>query len=165
MKRFIKFYQKDKPSVKMINQSDKGFELIILSDELLKKLLETINDCEEKEDGLDIIWQMKHKTENFIHYRNCTFSAPMDNFAPKTNNLFLLRKGVGFSPMNEDKLMGKKIRVTCDNVSFYTDSELFKNKSLNRKIKTTFYKDSIMLKRMLKISELNLKETKNGSLD
>ena len=156
MKRFIKFYQKDKQYVKMVNQSEKGFELIILSEEFLKNFLESINDCEEKGDEIDIVWQMKYKIENFIHYRNCTFSAPMDNFAPKTNNLFLLRKGT-FSPMNEDKLLGRKIRVTCDNVSFYTDSELFKNRSLNKKIKNTFYKDSIMLKRMLKIGEINLK--------
>ena len=48
MKRFIKFYHKDKENIKMINQAEKGFELVILSDALLKSLLETINDCEEK---------------------------------------------------------------------------------------------------------------------
>jgi hypothetical protein len=161
MKRFIKFYQKDKNIVKMINQSEKGFELIILSDEFLKKLLESINECRE-EDTIDIIWQMKYKLENFIHYRNCTFSEPIDNLAPKTNNFFLLRQK-GFSPMNEDKLMGKRIKVSCNNVSFYTSSEHFKNKPIKKTL--NIYKDSILLKRMLKIGEINLKETKNGSLD
>ena len=40
MKRFIKFYHKDKDNIKMINQSDKGFELVILSDVLLKNILD-----------------------------------------------------------------------------------------------------------------------------
>jgi len=151
MKRFIKFYQKDKQNIKMINQSEKGFELVILSDALLETLLETINNCEEKGDDIDIVWQMKHKAQNYIVYKNCVFSAPMDNIAPKTNNGILQRRG--FSSMTEDKMLGKKIKVTCSGTSYYSESYLFKNRTI-KKTKNT-YKDAMLLERMLKIGELN----------
>lgn len=137
MKRFIKFYQKDKQNIKMINQSEKGFELAILSEDILKTLLETINDCEEKGDDVDIVWQMKYKPQNYILYKKCTFSAPIDNIMPR----------------NEIKMVGKKIKVTCSGTSYYSESFLFKNRTI-KKTKNT-YKDAILLERLLKIGELN----------
>jgi hypothetical protein len=144
MKRFIKFYHKDKQNFKMINQSDKGFELVILSDALLKNILETINDCEEKSDDVDIVWQMKHKQQNYIVYKNCTFSAPMDNVIPE-------KWTYGFKK-NEINVC-KKIKVSCSGTSYYSDSSSFKNKNI-KKTKNT-YKDGMLLERMLKLGELN----------
>ena len=43
MKKFLKFYSKDKKFIKMVNQKSTGFELVILSDELLNDILNFIN--------------------------------------------------------------------------------------------------------------------------
>jgi len=140
MKRFLKFYQKDKEAIKMINQSEKGFELVILDDNTLKELLEIINMCEEENDELSIVWQMKHKKMNFIVYKNCVFSAPMDNFI-------------------KDTLLGKKLKVSCTGTSFYSDSYLYKDRIVKKS--KDKYKDATLLTRMLKISELNLKSVES----
>lgn len=142
MKRFLRFYNRDKQEVKMINQTENGFELVILSENVMKELLEKINDAEESGDSIDVIWQMKWKSENYKQYKNCVFSAPMDNFHPRDNN----------SPM------GRKFKVTCNDTGYYTDSVFQKNK-FNRRSKVT-YKDMTLLTRMLKISELNVKSDK-----
>ena len=117
MKRFLKFYQKDKLNIKMINQSEKGFELVVLYDSVMKELLEKINSCEEAKDEFYIVWQMKHKPQNFQLYKNCVFSAPIDNYF-------------------KDKLFGQKLKVTCDGVGFYSESRLYKDREVkNQKIK------------------------------
>ena len=149
MKRFIRFSQKDKKYVKMINASEKGFELVILSDDILNKILETINSCEEQGDELYIVWQMKHKTDNFILYHNCNFSSPMDNVIP--SRAYILQRRSEEEPNN-----GKKLKVSCGGSSFYSESELYKNRT-TRKSKTQ-YKDAMLLERMLKISELNFRQ-------
>lgn len=155
MKRFLKFYQKDKLYIKMINQSEKGFELVIInSDALLNELLEIINTCEERDDEISIVWQMKHKNNNFIVYKDCHFSAPMDNFAPTTTNRYL-HDGKGFNKSNEPVPLGKKIKVTCNGTSFYSDSIFYKDRTIKKS--KDKYKDATLLTRMLKISELNLK--------
>jgi len=144
MKRFITFNKKDKRFIKMINQTEKGFELVILSDSVIKELLETINNCEEKNDEIYIVWQMKFKQTNFILYKKCTFSSPIDNFNSSKRTM-------------EEKttLCGKKIKVSCSGNSFYTNSYMYKNKEV-KKTKVR-YQDSNALIRMLKISELNVK--------
>ena len=142
MKRFLKFYQKDKQYIKMINATEKSFELIIInSDKIFKELLEVINTCEEKGDEISIVWQMKHKPFNFIVYKNCIFSAPMDNFLPSSTDTY-----------------GKKIKVTCSGTSFYSDSYLYKNQKIKKS--NDKYKDAFLLTRMLKLSELNVKSEK-----
>jgi len=134
MKRFITFYQKDKNFIKMTNQTDKGFELIILSDTLINKFLKIINSNDE----IYIVWQMKFKPENFILYKNCILSAPIDNFNNKPG---------------EKNIYGKKIKIVCSGNSFYTNSIIYKNREVKKtKLK---YKDFALLNRMLKISELN----------
>lgn len=145
MKRFLRFYNKDKQNVKMINQTENGFELVILSDIHLKEILEYIHESEEVGDSIDVIWQMKFKRENFKQYKACSFSAPMDNFHPTDKNVPL----------------GKKIKITCDGTGYYTDSEMLKNRSSRSNRSKILYKDMTLLTRMLKISELNVKSTKN----
>lgn len=153
MKRFLKFYQADKENIKMINQTNTGFELVVLSDTMLKELLEVINTCEEQNDELAIVWQMKFKKDNYILYKNCTFSAPMDNFhTPRKANRWGQVNGVGVT--ESPKMLGKKLKVTCSGTTFYSDSAIYKNQGIkNTKDK---YKDATLLNRMLKIGELNL---------
>jgi hypothetical protein len=154
MKRFLKFYRVDKENIKMINQASTGFELVVLSDTMLKELLEVINTCEEQNDELAIVWQMKFKPNNYILYKNCTFSAPMDNFhTPRTTNRWgqVNEK----TPIESPKMIGKKLKVTCSGVSFYSESAAYKDQGIkNTRDK---YKDATLLNRMLKIGQLNLK--------
>lgn len=154
MKRFLRFYEKDKVNVKMINQSEKGFELVILNDELLNDILETINSCEEQGDELCVLWQMKFKYENFIVYKDCTFSPPMDNMYnahPQQTIFSLPRKIV---EINES--YGKKIQVTCSGKNYYTNSIVYKKQNVKKS--KEIYKDGKLLARKLKLSELNFKK-------
>jgi hypothetical protein len=148
MKRFLRIYSKDKDNIKMINQSDKGFELIILSNSVLNDLINTINSYKVTNDEIYIAWQMKFKPNNYILYKNCKFSEPIDNFRPK----------------EPKKLFGKKIKVVCEGTTFYTNSFMYKNKTVQHT--TEKYKDGKLLERMLKIGELNLisveKEIRNS---
>jgi len=106
MKRFLKIYKKDKENIKIINQTESGFELAFLSNDILLEFLEVINTCEEQNDNLYLVWQMKFKPSNYILYKNCTFSTPMENRHPE----------------HTKKILGKKLQVKCDSVSFYSDS-------------------------------------------
>lgn len=149
MKRFLKFNEKDKQFVKMINQTDNSFELVIISDKLLKEFLEVVNTCEEQGDVISVVWQMKFKRNNYVLYKNCQFSTPMDN---------------EFSRWGEkSKPYGKKLKVTCSGTSFYSYEQMYKNKQVlnsrgyfRKNQNGPVYKDGNLLERMLKISELNL---------
>lgn len=122
----------------MLNASDKGFELAILSDVVMKELLETINDCKEENRDIYMVWQMKFKHENFILYKNCRFSDPIDNYHPSDST----------------KLFGQKLKVTCDGAGFYSESRIYKDREV--RMTDSKYKDANLLTRMLKIGELNL---------
>lgn len=149
MKRFLKFYARDKQNVKMINQSEKGFELIILSDKLINEFMETVHTCEENKDDIAIVWQMKFKRENYILYKNCIISPPMENFNP-------FARGA-----DKEKPYGKKFKVTCSGTSYYTElkPKMVFNPYSRRSAtpQNVKFNDIIQLERMLKIGELNLK--------
>lgn len=164
MNVFLKFFVKDKQFVKMINQTDKGFELVILSESLLNETLSFINE-HEKDNTIGLAWEMKHKNGNFVLYKNCIFSTPMDNLFKKRGE-------------KEPSTCGKKLKVTCSGSDFYSSSD--KNNAVfnpslgmyysryaktdpNKNVKK--YKDSKLLERMLKIGELSLypKKTTNGN--
>lgn len=156
MKRFIKFYQRDKQNVKMTNQSESGFDLIILNNEVLKSTLDFIKNCQEKSDEVYIVWQMKFKKSNFVLYKECTFSEPVINyFAPRKP---VFNRFLPLNPYEEQQIpaepCGQKIRVSCKSTAYYSDSTVYKN----RKVTKDKYKDAQLLDRMLKISELNIKE-------
>jgi len=140
MKKFLRFYNKDKENIKMDKQTEKGFDLIILDDDMAKQFSELSHVHEN--DDVHIIWQMKHKQNNYVLYKNCKFSDPTDNFFGKSTGLF-----------NKNKSLGKKFRVTCNGTNFYSSSNNAKN--IVNKSKTK-YKDFTLLDRMLKIEELNL---------
>lgn len=155
--KFLKFNKDDKKFVKMINQSINGFELIIL-EEKMNDILQIINECKKSGEKLDVVWQMKFKEQNFVHYKNCIFSEPvfdkfvLNSIVPtyRKNNLF--SKGNKISSTKN----GIKITVSCSQVDYYSESSEFKN----MKIKKSFhfkYKDGLLLNRMLKISELDSK--------
>mgnify|MGYP001768424291 CR=1 FL=1 len=146
-KRFLRFYKKDKGFIKMINQSEKGFDLIITNDNVFNDILNTIKNCKENNIRIDIVWQMKWKLDNFVLYKNCIFSEPEINY-------FIIKKrymGDSASPQP----CGKKIRIICDSVSHYSDSEEYKHKQIKNKKEK--YKDGLILNRMLKINELKYK--------
>ena len=142
MKQFLRIKKSDKKFVKMINQTEKGFELVITSDSLLNDFIKKINSYKENNDDVDIVWQMKFKHDNYVAYKNCVFSEPEVNY---------------FSQKGRDTvILGKKIKVSCSNVQYYSNSFIYKN-SIVKKTKHT-YKDAHLLERMLKICELNSKE-------
>lgn len=147
MKRFIKFYNTDKENFKMNKQTEKGFELIILSDKKLKEFIELIHMYEEQGDEVYIMWQMKFKPGNYALYKNCKFSDPMDNMFAEPEYIFLGKK------KSEPKLIGKKFKVSCSGVNYYSSS--IKNNIYSRDPMSNKYKDYQLLDRMLKIGELN----------
>lgn len=161
MKKFLKFYSKDKELIKMVNQKATCFELVFLSDQLLNETLVFINTCEENKDSIGVVWQMKFKSKNLIHYKSCTFSTPQDNYFKKKGD-------------TETKPYGKKIKVTCSGSEFYTEDEYHKNNVIHYpsnfkyqrygvKVGGKKYKDGKLLNRMLKIDNLNTKSDENDN--
>ena len=122
----------------MINQTEKGFELIILSESLLEKLLEDLS----KYDEIHIVWQMKFKLENHIVYKDCIFSEPVDNYFLDAYKKAKVR-------------LGKKISVKCSGKTYYSNSFMYKNRKVNKT--NQIYKDSTLLERMVKICQLDIK--------
>jgi hypothetical protein len=145
MKKFLIFYKKDKNNVKMINRADKSFELVITDDIILNQILEKIEDCEKNKYRLDIVWQMKHKSNNIMLYKNCKFSTPIDNFFGKFGE--------------QPKLCGKKIKIVCDSIQYFSDSTLYINQNIPKS--NAKYKNSLQLIRMLKLYELKEIRNKN----
>ena len=142
MKQFLRINRADKKYVKMINQTETGFELVITSDSVLDNFIKKINSYKENNDDVDIVWQMKFKHDNYITYKNCVFSEPEINYFSK-------RQGI------DTVILGKKIKVSCSGVQYYSDSFIYKNRIVKKSKHT--YKDAHLLERLLKISELNSK--------
>lgn len=138
MKKFITINQKDKDCFKMINQSESGFDLIIITEKKLTEFLNIINSSSC--DDVYINWQQKFKSQNYTLYKKCTFSEPVDNL---------------FKEIGGDKMIkcGKKIKVHCSSISYYTSNKSFMNKKV--RFSTHSYKDSMLLERILKIGELS----------
>lgn len=151
MERLLKIYNKDKEYVKMINQSHTGFELIINSESVFKEIIEKLYLWEKEEDTINIVWQMKFKKANFIVYKKCKFSDPMDNKSYQgVIDLFPL---TNIAKTN----FSKKIKVSCESTSFYTESPYFKNKKVKKSYGLLTFKDGKFLDRIIKIDNLNQK--------
>ena len=135
MKKFIRVFAKDKQTIKMINQTNAGFDLIILDlkdFEIFKKRLESYTD----EDQISIVWQMKHKRDTFTMYVDCSFGVAEDNMN---------------STLKVPAIQGKRLHVTCKAVQYYSErQENYKVPFTKEK-----YKSKKLLDRMLKIAELN----------
>lgn len=148
MKRFIKIFQKQKEYVKMTNQTNFGFDLIILDDDILNEFLEIVNKYEENSDEINLVWQFKFKRDNYSVYKDCIFSTPQVNYYGGRTN-------------KKPRPFGKIISVTCKGKSDYSyssnlDTYTAYNPFADRKSKK--YKDGKLLSRMLKIHELNMHE-------
>jgi hypothetical protein len=141
MKKFIEIPKKDKEHFKMINQSEKGFDLVVTSDKALANLQRLINTSKNQKYEVYIVWQMKFKLENHIVYKDCIFSEPVDNYFVNSRKITVR--------------LGKKISVKCSGKSYYSSSFLYKNRKVNKT--NHIYKDSTLLERMLKIGELDIK--------
>jgi len=141
MKKFITINQKDKDIFKMVNQTEKGFDLIITSSTELESFLDNINF---NEDEIYIVWQQKFRSENYTLYKKCILSKPEINYI-KTPGVFSM-----------NKKCGSKINVSCSGISYFTSNKTFINKRV--RYSTHSFKDSNLLIRMLKIGELNSTE-------
>ena len=141
MKKFIEIPKREKIHFKMINQSEKGFELVITSDNALSNLQRLIKSSHEQKDNVYIVWQMKFKPDNYIVYKDCVFSEPVDNYFTNAKKVKVI--------------LGKKISVKCSGKTYYSNSYMYKNRRVNKT--NDIYKDSILLERMLKIGELDIK--------
>lgn len=161
MKRFLTFDAKEKKFIKMANQSEKGFNLIALTDVLIKKIIETKNTCEENGDELYIVWQMKFKTKNYILYRSCKISDPIDD---------TYKQPVSFC--KTEMVIGKKFKVTCSGSSYYSKDETYVDVPVLNPAQSRYsryynkpsknldgkkYNDIFLLDRMLKLGQLSLK--------
>lgn len=134
MTKLIKIFKVDKENIKMINQKETGFSLVIHGDGKLRQILEEINSYEENGDDISIVWQMKHKHDSFTVYRKCKFSAPTDNFFAKPFD-------------RKPKPFGKRIDVECGGSTIYTNGH-------PSTIHGAKPKSGKLLERMLKIDEL-----------
>lgn len=166
MKRYIVISNKDKNVVKMINQTEKGFDLVIISDEFLSKIMNLINTYKDRNDEINIYWQMKFKENNYILYKNCTFSEPMENYKkPIIKKSYFNWGGYDWSPENDDnkpKLCGKKINVKCSGVDFFSESNNYRlGKGQKVPMSKRTFNDAFILNRTMKISQLNLKSEEN----
>lgn len=141
MKHFLRIKRADKKNIKMINQTESGFCLVITSDNVLNDILNKINSYNNN-DEIDIVWQMKFKNDNYIIYKKCIFSNPEINYFTQRGKMPVV--------------LGKRIKVSCSGVQYYSNSFAYKNH--NVKNTKHIYKDAHLLERMLKISELNSKE-------
>lgn len=145
MEGFITINSGNKKFVKMINQTNNGFELVILSENYLSEILNLINTYKEKGYNISLLWTMKFKPNNYILYKKCKFSTPEDNH---------------YSFLGDPKkIIGKRIKVKCSDNEFYSTSFLYKNEKIMKSYKT--YRDPLTLVRRMKISQLNLKSQEN----
>lgn len=157
--KFLKFNEEDKRFVKMINSKHYSFELII-SEEILHDILEQIEQYKNKNEDINIAWQMKFKNQNFIHYKNCIFSEPIDFEIPK--NTYFKQNNRLVNSNNLKNLKFKKIKVSFSSMDYYSNSIKYKNKivgnitmRLKQSKNLSRYKDGILLERVMKISNLN----------
>lgn len=160
--KFLKFNKEDKKFVKMINSKHYSFELV-LPEELLHDILKQIEQYKNKNEDINISWQMKFKNENFIHYKNCIFYEPVDYEIPKNTYFKQNNRLVNFNNLdNYSILKFKKIKVSFSSMDYYSNSIKYKNKivgnitmRLKQSKNLSRYKDGILLERVMKISNLN----------
>lgn len=157
--KFLKFNKEDKKFVKMINSKHYSFELVI-SEERLHDILEQIEQYKNKNEDINIAWQMKFKNENFIHYKNCIFSDPIEFEIPK--NTYFKQNNRLVNSNNLKNLKFKKIKVSFSSMDYYSNSIKYKNKvagniimRLKEPRNQIRYKDGVLLERVMKISNLN----------
>lgn len=137
MRKYLGFQKIDKVFIKMLNPTDVGFDLIVLNDEYLSKIL---NFFEYYGEELAIVWEPKFTKDTFIVYYDCAIVCVTDNYYGKNE---------------EPKLCGKKLHITSSSKEYFTNNINIKG----RKVRNTknIFKDGSKIIKMMKISELDYK--------
>ena len=120
----------------MNNQTDTGFDLIFVTEKAYNQVINKLNYLYKKDIDVNIAWEFKARRNNFKVYRNAEIKEVKDNFNPFIN-----------------KVQGKVITFICDDVDYYTDNKDQVGVRVNKT--TVEYKDSNILLRALKLSNIN----------
>jgi len=134
MRYFLRILKEQKVDIKMNNQTDSGFDLIILTDKAYNQVMNKLNYLYKREIGVNIAWEFKARRNCFKVYNDSEIKEIKDNVNPFTN-----------------RIEGKIITFTCGDVDYYSD-ETQGNlvPKTNKK-----YKDTNILLRALKLSNIN----------
>jgi hypothetical protein len=137
MRRYLGFQKIDKEFIKMLNPTDVGFDLIVLNDEYLTKILKFVEYYSKE---LSIVWETKFNKETFVVFYECSISSIEDNYYGKNE---------------EPKLCGKKLHITSSSKEYFTNNRNL----IGRKVRNTknIFKDGSKIIKLLKLSELDYK--------
>jgi len=136
-KRFIKIFRKEKEVYKMINQTEKGFVLIIIDNQVFQQFMRLLNSF-ATEDEIFVAWQWKHKHDSYTLYRKCEFGDPIQNYNTKKGS-------------TESFLQGMRFNVSCKDTQYFSYTKENRNVPFKKDHK---FKSGLLLDRMLKIAEL-----------
>jgi len=137
MKYYLKVLKEQKKDIKMNNQTDRSFDLIFLSDKSYNQAMNKLNYSFKRDIQVNLAWELKMKRNNFKVYKNIKIIDIKENFNP-------------FKKRNE----GVVISFSCDSVDYYTT-----NKNIGKIVPKSSqkYKDTKILLRTLKLSNINFK--------
>lgn len=138
MRYFLRILKEQKVDIKMNNQTDRGFDLIILTDKTYNQVINKLNYLHNRKIRVNIAWEFKAQRNCFKVYSDVEIKEIKDNLNPFTN-----------------RIEGKIITFTCDDVDYYTNGNHMCDigsivPKTNKK-----YKDTNILLRALKISNIN----------
>lgn len=142
MRRYLGFQKIDKEFIKMLNPTDVGFDLIVLNDEYLTKILKFVEYYGKE---LSIVWETKFNKETFVVFYECSISSIEDNYYAKNY----------YGKNEEPKLCGKKLHITASSKEYFTNNINLRG----RKVRNTknIFKDGSKIIKLLKLSELDYK--------
>jgi len=136
MRYFLKILREQKVDIKMNNQTDSGFDLILLTDKAYNQVINKLNYLYKRDIGVNVAWEFKARRNCFKVYRDSEIKEIKENLNPFTN-----------------KTQGMVITFSCDGVDYYTED---KSQIGNVVPKTSIkYKDTNILLRALKLSNIN----------
>ncbi len=132
-KYFLNILREQKGSIKMNNQTDDSFDLILLTSKSYNQVMNKLNFLMKREITTNIAWEFKSRKNHFKLYRDISITKIKDNFNPFKN-----------------RVEGKVVSCSCNDVSYYgIDVDKLVPKT-NKK-----YKDSKLLFRAMKLSNLD----------
>jgi len=136
MRYFLKILKDQKVDIKMNNQTDSGFDLILLTDKTYNQIINKLNYCYKKDIGVNIAWEFKVQRNCFKVYKDVEIKEVKENINPFKN-----------------KAQGMIITFSCEGVDYYSEKEF----DIGRIAPKTSikYKDSNILLRALKLSNIN----------
>lgn len=132
---FIQVTRNQKSFVRMNNQSEKGFDLIILKSDVFNQIISELNSDEK----INLAWELKNERGYKVYY-NINLTGVKDNI----------------NPFNGGKIDGKVLSFTCVSTESFSRVKTDIGKGIYKSTKK--WKDYTMLERALKLS--NLKQHK-----